>query len=435
MRATTSAIWIGLLSVWGSVMAPEMTAASGADAQFEQLLEARDYIALESRLSAATGIPDEDKRFYSGVLAERRNSLDAALNLLKPVLADPRAKLTGTETRIGLTALADCYVKQFRYRDAEETFDRILRLNGLSASQTKDVLESRQLMVLLHDAPAQTVSPGGAFEIPVVRNKIGLMEVPVTVAGQNRSWIFDTGANFSLVTRSVAEKLQLKLSAERAFVTRTGGVTVSTQTAIIPDLRVGRAEFHNVVVLVVDDSDFYIPQLGFQLQEFLGYPVISALQRLSFAPGRLRVLPEATEQAGITTLWLEGLTPLIALKVDDREELFVLDLGARHSYLSRHYFDRHPDYFAGKTAGSMMFGGAGPAQAVSAYSMAAVTFQLGAAQTVMKNVPVAAADTGTVADSAYGILGQDFLSRFQSFTLDFGAMTMSVGPATPQPNN
>jgi len=429
-------IWIGLLVFLSPLMLIETMAASLQEASLERLLTDRDYLALEAQLNAAPPISDDLRRFYFGVLAERRNKLDEALRLLKPVLAKAGRKLSVAQKRIGLTALADCYVKQFRYREAEEAYSRTLRLLGtsLSTAETKELVDSRQLMVLLRDAPPQTAALAGAFEQPIVRNKIGLLEIPVTVGGRQSSWIFDSGANFSLVTRSVARELGIKMFPGRASVTRTGGVVVSAEAGLVPELAVGPAVFRNVVVLVVDDADFYIPQLGFQIQEILGYPVISAMQKISIAHGeRLEVLSDKEPQAGTTSMWLDALTPLIALQVDDRPALFVLDLGARHSYLSDRYFDRHRNLFVDKSAGQMNFGGAGGARSVPAYSIAELSFQLGAIRTIMKNVPVAAADTHTVSDPFYGIVGQDFLSRFESFTLDFGAMTFSVGSPSSRP--
>ena len=416
----------------GPSVPPDATAAGSAP-DLATLLLRKDYLALQAELAATANHAARDSTLYLGVLANRQNKPERALRLLLPVLTPAAATLAPALLLAGLNTLADCYVKLFRYTDAADTLTQILRVlgNSLSDEDTKDTEESLQLMNLLRSAPAQFVSLGAPFAIQTRQNAIGLTEIPVRIAGQNRSWILDTGANFSVVTRSAARELGLEVSTASASVSRAAGSKVWVQTSVVSELAIGQADFRNVVVLVVDDDAFYSRQAGFHIREILGFPVLSALQQLAIKPdGVLAVRSDSANLFASTALWLEGQTPLIALRVHDRQELFVLDTGARRSHLSARYFQRDGAAFAGKRPGQIHFGGIGEKSTVPAYVVPEISFKLGRAEVVLENVPVATVDMHTVADWFCGLIGQDFLLRFQALTLDFAAMTVSVGPLT-----
>jgi hypothetical protein len=177
----------------------------------------------------------------------------------------------------------------------------------------------------------------------------------------------------------------------------------------------------------VADDDFRVPAQGPRVQGVLGYPVLSAMEQLTIAGDRtLAVRSSADPQSATTTLWLEGFTPLIVAQVDDCPRLFVLDSGARHSYLSVRFFENNRDLFAGRTAGTISLRGGGGPRPVPAYAIAQLALRFGRDEVVMNDVPVAAARTGTITDDFYGILGQDLLERFEHYRLDFRDMTLSM---------
>jgi hypothetical protein len=49
----------------------------------------------------------------------------------------------------------------------------------------------------------------------------------------------------------------------------------------------------------------------------------------------------------------------------------------------------------------------------------------------MKHVPIFTVKMGSDIDELYGNLGQDMVSGFDSFTLDFSKMTFSLGAPLP----
>lgn len=400
----------------------------GASADLTRLIEQRDYPALESALASRVGISERERKLFGGVLANRRNRLAEAIALLAPLLRRPAASLEFAQRRIGYETLADCYAKLFRYREAARTLEQAQRnlKATLDRPQALRMKQTWRLMHLLRTVRRQAASIPGPFEVPLDRRGSGHLDIPVEIGGTQWSWMLDTGANFSVVTESLAKALRLKLLAGAAVLTRADGVEVPIRLAVVSSLTVGPARFENVIVLVVADHDFRLPARGPGAHGVLGYPVLAAMERLTITGGRTLAVRSSVElQSVTTTLWLEGFTPLILALIDDRPRLFVLDSGARHSYLSVRFFENNR-WLAGRAPGRISLRGGGRPRWVSAYKVARLALRFGRDEVVMKDVPVAAAKTGTITDDFYGIVGQDLLERFEHYRLDFGNMTMSM---------
>jgi hypothetical protein len=127
------------------------------------------------------------------------------------------------------------------------------------------------------------------------------MNTDLTVDGVRGSWLLDTGANFSVVTKSFAKRLGLR--ALPGFTQTTSGISGienPLQVAVMPTLEMGGAELHNVVVLIFDDANLNV-SLGkeaYQIQGIIGYPVFQALGVITFlheGGSRLARQPGAAE--------------------------------------------------------------------------------------------------------------------------------------------
>jgi predicted aspartyl protease len=253
-----------------------------AAAHLIELLSDKHYLQLAVELKKRRSDHSLEVRFVEGVFANTRNAIPQSIAYLKPLLSAAVSNLTMEEQTLAFRTLADDYAKTFRYADAEDTLSALLLRLGsaLSPAVRGDIESDRSTLELLRDAPAQTVYVAGTFDLATKRDAIGAVEAPVVVNGHTGSWILDTGANMSLLIRSRAEALGLTLSRGTTPVTIFGGKTVPCHMSVIPRLRIGNAEVRNVAVLIMEDKDYYIPQIHFQFQAFLGYPVLSALARV-----------------------------------------------------------------------------------------------------------------------------------------------------------
>ena len=138
---------------------------------------------------------------------------------------------------------------------------------------------------LLRGAPAQTITWQGPTRLKTERDTIGSMVTELNVNGVQEKWLLDTGANLSVVSRSFAARLGLKpLPGFGQTMSGLTRIENPLQVALLPDLQMGGASLHNVVVLIMDDANLNIklPNQSYQINGIIGYPVFQSLGAITF---------------------------------------------------------------------------------------------------------------------------------------------------------
>ena len=247
-------------------------------------------------------------------------------------------------------------------------------------------------------------------------------------------WIVDTGANFSTITRSTAQRLGLKLSDGTTHVRGITGAESKLNLAIIPELKIGsagrgQATVRNVAVLVLDDQNLYIPPLKYQIHGIIGAPVLMALERITFfADNRFGVRQTVPDANAESNMMMDELTPLVEASTYSSGQplLFSFDTGAnRSAFYARYYNERKQEFTRAKRT-KRQYGGAGGMKVSEAYRLEDVPMEICGGQLTLPAVDVNTEPTKKIEPEFYGNLGQDILKPFRSLTIDFAAMRCSV---------
>jgi predicted aspartyl protease len=421
----------GVLSGDGSRILRGSEAAADSSAAYRLLIE-RKYLELSRLLSGSGRRDDPEWTLVAGVLANRQNRIVESTRLLTQVCSHSSGGLSAERATIVLRTLADNYWKSNSYGKAADNYKMLLESQAasLSPADRQDIEGSQALAELFRRAPGQAVSRKPAFEVRTSRNVLGLIEAPVTVGGRKESVILDSGANLSVITQSGATRFGLTVSAGTAPIAGASGVRCPCHAAVIPSVILGGAEFRNVSVIVMDDKDLYIEPLNFQIGAILGYPVLAALQRITFfADGRFAAGPASGEsvESG-SRMFMEDLNPLVAAVIEGTTCLCMLDTGAAVTHLNERYFRDHRSQFAGARPEAYEFSGAGH-RTLACYIAPQITVALDGVPVVLKDVHVLA-EPRTDKDYFYANLGQDILGQLRGYSIDFRAMRFYVVPAT-----
>jgi predicted aspartyl protease len=399
-------------------------------ANLDVLLQHKRYIELEQALiSAAPELSPLSRAYFQGVMTNRINQVQKSVDLLEPLI--PTLLSTSpVRAEIALCTLADDYAKSFRYGNSVSFYAQANRVaERLGKKSECRASREASLWALLRNARAQTVTTTAVFTVQGKWDAVGLLQVPITSANYAGSWIVDSGANLSVVSRSVANKLGIKTSTGTETAQGTTGLSATIRTAVIPEIRLGPAILRNVAVLVVDDSELSFSRLDYRIEACLGLPVLAALGRVTFYhDGRINfssVEKTSNEGTGSHNLFLERFTPLIAADFGHRNQLFILDTGAMGTVLSAEFYEENRTIVNSDEGVTLELSGAGGTLAAPAYEIPSLMAKFGESCARVKNVPILKAATG-VPDEFYGNIGESALSSFSSFTLDFHAMHFSV---------
>jgi predicted aspartyl protease len=385
---------------------------------------------LEARLKTMPAGPERD--YFMGVLANRSGRIEESIRLLEGILSEVR-KTNPARAAVTLEALADDYLKTFRYADAARAYDDLLTnfSGGLEKAKLQGTQDDAGVAHVLSGAPAQTIRIRGLTRLKTERNPLGSLVTELKVNGVKERWLLDTGANFSVVSKSFAAKLGLKpLPGTAQTMSGITGIENSMKIAILQDLRMGGATIQNVVILILDDANLKIDfgKEAYQINGIVGYPVFQAFGTITFEKDGWFEGGEAAKRNDEgTTMYMKLLAPVIECGVEGNELPFSLDTGASGTNLSLRYFDLFKGEIKNWKKGENVSVGGGGQVKRTIYLQPEVHLEVGGRTAELKNVPIFHEAMGTDLDELYGNLGQDLVAGFQSFTLDFTKMRFSLG--------
>jgi predicted aspartyl protease len=401
-------------------------------ADLDLLLNLRSYLELESALAADANLSPADRAYFAGVMANRRNRASESIRLLQPLIPE-LSRSNQRSAVVALSTLADDYEKTFQYAAAADAYADLAKnfAQDMTSGEFRRVKQEAERWNLLREAPPQSASINGPFIVKTSRNRLGLVKAAVIMAGHPITMVLDTGANLSTISRSTAVQLGLKLSRDQATMEGMAADPMPVHAAVIQQLEIGEATFRNVAVIVVEDKDMFVPAMHYMLPGSLGFPVLSALGKITFfSNDRFGVGLQPTPSKFVKgNLFLQRLTPIVSARIRSKEELFTIDTGATGSFLSSRYYGDHPREFASQMVGEIDLTGAGGSRSLPAYYIPEISLSLGGACVRLKDLPVLIKPQGIPDDYYYGNLGQSAVSASKSYTFDFQNMSFTLdGP-------
>lgn len=422
-----SLLFIPAMLALVSCSRPAGTSQHAAAAKnLKALLDQKEYFRLEQQFGLDKAKLDNENRLYF------KSYLDNAFNRNSEAIADADSlldanvfKLTDSVKAELYLLQSDSYFKIYQYAKAARCDSDALKIYAREkhTAGTDDINNDLLIRNALKDiAPQQTVIKAND-SVNWKKDKIGLVEIPLTCNQVTYDGIFDTRANISAISMTYARKLGLHiLNATYKEGSGITGLTFKTNIGVADSLRIGNILMKNVVFQVMPDSVLYLAPIKFQLNIIIGLPVIAQLGEVDlFRNGRMLV-PQQPAKSNLHNLALNALDPVILLKSGNDSLRFYFDSGASNSTLYSTYFEKYRStILKNGLKKNMEFGGAGGSQKKAVYILPKFSLTL-AGQTV----PVDSVNILTRAiapgEKCYGNIGQDFIQRFSKLIFNFKYM-------------
>lgn len=387
---------------------------------------------------AGTSVGPE-REYLAAIIAAREGHDDEAAQLFTQAL--PGLKESEPDSAaLALRLLADVYDREGKYDRSARLYEE-LEQSGLErrlpVTYRAGAHDDADLARILANSPRPTLDAQGTVRLKTSRkNPLGLITTRLAVNGISSEWILDTGANQSVVTRSFASRLHLRVLPGVAHT--SAGITGTENTlhvALLPDLPLGATVAHNVVLLVLDDSSLTFSDgkgQAYRIDGIIGFPVLRALGRLTFHhDGTLEASTDGTATSEGTPLQLRLLNPVIEASSEGQLLPFTLDTGASGTTLSVRYYDRfQADKSGWKTAQTKSFG-AGGTTASRSFLVRSLALGIGDHTVNLHNVPILPTVQHSDIDALFGNIGEDLFQSVENFTFDFKAMRFSLGESLP----
>ncbi|HJW94976.1 MAG TPA: aspartyl protease family protein, partial [Thermoanaerobaculia bacterium] len=378
--------------------------------RLDKLYEEKRYLELR----------DATEPFYRAVAARALNQPQASMQFLDEFIAKAG---DDDEHLIDAYALrADDAAMMFDYAKAADDYRALLERfrSRLTADELADFENQASLYSALRDVPPQHVSAtAGRLNAP--HEGPGWL-VPVEANGQRVALGLDTGANMSLLIRSVAEKLGVKILEQSISVGTVTSLKVKPRLGYLPLMKLGNVTVENATFIILDDQLMTFPD-GTVIQGVIGFPVIAALGNVSFhGDGSVTAAP-ADASKGAPNMFLYGKDIVFDGEYRNRSMPFLLDTGAERTMLYQPFLHAYEKEIAGKfPLRPEKFTGVGGTEEVPAYVLPDFNVTFSGAEA---RLPEARVLTKALTDKGgifYGNIGGDLLKRFDTVTLDFASM-------------
>lgn len=387
----------------------------------ESLLKERQYFDLRDQVRTRSRETSPELFFYRGAVANRFNQPAESIALLEKYVRRAGA----ANSRQAREMLADNYLRTYQYGKAADAYRTLMDLKKyLTVEEFDGYQNSFGLWNALRDTPPQKVVMTGESKIQGSRDKANLLNLPVQVNGQNEDFVFDTGANLSTITVSTAKKLGLKLIESGVSVGTSSDIKVTSKLAVAPELRLGQAVIHNVIFLVLDDKSLFFPQLNYQIDGIIGFPVMEGIGRVTIAKSNeVKFSASKGDAKAEPNMCFENLKPLVQATANGRKMIFMFDSGAVNSSFYTLFFEANKQRVLDSgPSQKVKVGGAGGFKLVDAYYLKDLELTIGGKMARFPRAQVVAESINEDSRNFYGNLGQDLIKQFDRMTLDFHAM-------------
>lgn len=416
---------LGWLLCLSGCKTKDTTASVETFQHLDSLFRNHQYFQLrDTLLSDQIHLNKKEELLLRAKLYSVFNERELSNDLIEQLFSDHGEELSEKERMALLETKVNNSVFLFDYASALKTTEEVLSIDSLDPEKRKEHQNVIAIYKALEKAPAQTAQVEGT-ELPITKDLAGLSRIPVTINQLSLPVVFDTGANFSVITDSLAIQAGIEIIGESFKVKAVTGGEVDSRIGIADSLRLGNTLLENVVFLVFPYESLSFPEANYTIDAILGFPVINGLGEIMLIDGEEFHITATASKFGDHNLALDFLTPIVEVHENGSSLAFTFDTGANSTAFYSEYFNLRRDKILNHgIKDSLRFGGAGGVIKVPVYKVP-FSGRIGDSHFSLDNAAVQQTATRDY-PGIYGNLGQDVLSQFDTLVLDFREMRFLV---------
>lgn len=389
----------------------------------DQLIEKENFFKLKATYEANVDkLSETHALFYKAKIDNVFNQAQESNRAIQELLANHSEALNDTMlSKLYSTKLLN-HINLYEYSEASKASQQILtNYNSLFDSLELENLQNEiKIWRGLKDVAKQEIFKTKDVLIPLEKDKVGLFNIDVNFGDSTKSLIFDTGANFSIIVRSLAAQLNLEIIDADFYVTAATGTQVNSDIAIASQIDIAGITLKNVFFLVVDDKALSFPQIDYYISGGIGFPVIEALEEIRVQNDNKVFVPKSPVDYGLNNLALNGLMPIIAVEFNNDTLGFNFDTGATSTSLyPRFYTEFHQEVKNELVRDTFSVGSGGGIKEFEGYTLATLNLKVADSEAELERVDLYSEQKGDEESNFYGNFGQDYISKFNEMIISF----------------
>ena len=385
------------------------------------LSETQNYFELQSYLGKNKGeLSEEHALYFTSIIENAFNNPQESNVAISSLLALNTTEIDDTLIRNLYRLKIFNHTKMYEYELASQTTDLLLKNYSeiMDSSGVASFDNTNKIWTALKNTPRQQVTRNQDFTMALVRDIAGLFNIDVTFSDTTQNLIFDTGADFSVIRRSLVEKFGLTLIESDFMVGSATGVNVKSDLAVADQLDIGGMKFENVVFLVIEDKDLSFP--GYDIYGIIGFPVIEAMKEIHITKDDSLFVPKILTHYSYNNFALDGFKPVVSVKHKGDNLMFHFDTGAENTSLFPNFFKKYKkDIETNYQKETLSSGSAGGVAKFEGYNISGVTLSVAGSAAELDNMKVHIDEVGQKENIFHGNLGQDFIKQFGKMIISF----------------
>jgi len=392
-------------------------AANSQNAELKSLYEAHQWFKLRDAVQAK-----RSSDFFRGVVASAFNDVKQAEKNLKSVIKSAPRSEQASDAR---ALLIYVYQRNGRYRQALSEVEEALAVE----SDNDGLKNARALFGALSQYPEQSVAERRFSRIRYSM-KGGNLFIPAEINGKSANYIFDTGANFSLISEGEAKRLGLTIRESSGHKAEdSAGVNVDIRIAVADQLRVGNVRLRHVTFFVVGDDQQPFVDLPSGERGVLGLPVLLAFQTLRWKQKGIFEIGFAPDSSNTrkSNVCFEGAQPIIEAEFRHSKIKMFLDTGAIRTRALPLFAREFADFVneSGRKDTTRVTGVAGSVE-VDAITLTELALRINGFNAVLRPAQVLLKETTSDSRWWHIWIGLDLLNQARVVTIDFKSMTLAL---------
>jgi len=210
--------------------------------QLIQMLDKKDLFRLQTQFEEKKSELSQSVVLYlEAHLHHSFNQTEQSLQTINALLGNYSKSLNDTLLCKIYEVKFDNLFKQSRYLESAEALKIAIDKYGytMDSVDLADYRDEYNIIEPLKEFPPQKMHITTDLTIPLSHNKLGHTLMSVTKSGQSEDFVFDTGANLSVVSESCAQRMGIRVLESSSDIGNSTGSKVKTKVGIADSLRIG----------------------------------------------------------------------------------------------------------------------------------------------------------------------------------------------------
>ncbi len=393
--------------------------------QLNDLVETKNMFKLRDAIENQKDfLNDKDLLYYQANINSAFNNIDLAQKQIIRLFDKHLEELTKDQQATLLSLKVCNFVKKYDYNGAAETCRLLIEEYPEELEDIDEIKSLEFIFSSISDVPAQNIfNKKKTNKISYTKNQFNHILLDVNIGDKEEAFIFDTGADFSVITYSNAKKMGVNILDGSFDLGGSTNAKVGSGIGYADSLYINDILFTNVIFMILPDEELNFSEAGLKIEGILGFPVMYQMNEITFDNEGFITLSKEITVSTRNNLGYSDLKPVINAKTEKGEYItFTFDTGANTSELSCSYYTRHKEHIDENYAKvTKSRGGVGAVVDVDNYNIPDFSLYIGSQCHVFDSIAVEVKEYSFNSDHD-GNLGQDILSSYSKWVINFQKM-------------